>query len=401
MSFDFDPLQQQLQSINRSSFSDDVARAQILVAAQALCHRLETPLEWVQRMTWQEPNLNLCLKIADDLQLFKTLGQRDSPAKTGAELAASSEAEPALLERILRHLASKQVINEIPGNEVKYSATELSKALSTPEGGSGIRQTATLHTTMLSHVPGYLESTGYRVPTDPRNAPFQQCVGKPGHTYFEWMQEPRNKEAADNMNLLMKFMTQNRKSWMDVFKPDNLLKQDEDPKAPVLVDIGGGFGTDVLDFHRRFPDFSGRIILQELPAVIASGREKNPDLISKGIECQEHDFFTPEPVQGALLYFLGSILHDWPDQEARKILRNIVPAMRKGYSKLLLSENIIPATGCHPHHSAIDLSMMVLFGAQERTEAHWKDLLESEGLTLVAVHTVPSCLKSVIVAEKK
>ena len=73
--------------------------------------------------------------------------------------------------------------------------------------------------------------------------------------------------------------------------------------------------------------------------------------------------------------------------------------MARGYSKLLLSENVIPATDCHPHLSAIDLSMMILFGSQERTDKHWKELLASEGLDLVAIHTIPSCLKSVLEAE--
>ena len=97
---------------------------------------------------------------------------------------------------------------------------------------------------------------------------------------------------------------------------------------------------------------------------------------------------------------MGSVLHDWPDDEARDILRNVVPAMTEGYSKLLLSENVIPPTGCHPHLSALDLTMMTLFGSQERTEGHWRRLLESEGLKLVAVHTIPSCLKSVLEAER-
>ena len=74
--------------------------------------------------------------------------------------------------------------------------------------------------------------------------------------------------------------------------------------------------------------------------------------------------------------------------------------MTKECSTLLLSENVIPATGCHPHLSALDLTMMTLFGSQERTEEHWEELLESEGLKLVKVHSIPSCLKSVLEVEK-
>ena len=96
---------------------------------------------------------------------------------------------------------------------------------------------------------------------------------------------------------------------------------------------------------------------------------------------------------------MGSVLHDWPDTEARKIFRNIAPAMRKGFSKLLLSENVIPPFDCHPHLSALDLTMMTLLGSQERTEDHWRELLMLEGFKLVAIHSIPSCLKSVLEAE--
>ena len=47
-------LLEQIQSIDRPSLSDESTRVRILMAARALCQRLETPFEWVQRMTWQE-----------------------------------------------------------------------------------------------------------------------------------------------------------------------------------------------------------------------------------------------------------------------------------------------------------------------------------------------------------
>lgn len=125
--------------------------------------------------------MNVCLKIADDLQLFKQLGQRASRPKTAAELAGSSHADPALLERILRHLAGKGVI---AGDGGSYRATELSETLASPEGSSGIRHVATIAIPVLQHVPEFLKSTQYKVPTDNRNNPFQHAVAKPGEWNF-------------------------------------------------------------------------------------------------------------------------------------------------------------------------------------------------------------------------
>ena len=54
MNFDTAHLLDQLRSVNRTSLSDEDARLQVLSAARALCRRLETPYEWVLRMTWEE-----------------------------------------------------------------------------------------------------------------------------------------------------------------------------------------------------------------------------------------------------------------------------------------------------------------------------------------------------------
>lgn len=68
---------------------------------------------------------------------------------------------------------------------------------------------------------------------------------------------------------------------MDVFSPKDLLEKARDSDAPVLVDIGGGIGTDVVEFCRRYPNYPGRIVLQELPAVVASAQEKTIGLLNQ------------------------------------------------------------------------------------------------------------------------
>ena len=95
-------------------------------------------------------------------------------------------------------------------------------------------------------------------------------------------------------------------------------------------------------------------------------------------------------------YFLGSVLHDWSDEDAKRILDNVAKAMKPGYSTLLLSENVMPDAGCHPHLSAMDMTMMTLLASKERSEGDWHRLLGNAGLKIVMVHTIPSCLKSVL-----
>lgn len=66
---------------------------------------------------------------------------------------------------------------------------------------------------------------------------------------------------------------------------------------PLLVDVGGGRGHDLLGFKHRFPYHPGRLILEELPSVINDARA-----LDKDIEKVEHDFFRAQPVKGKMHY---------------------------------------------------------------------------------------------------
>lgn len=74
---------------------------------------------------------------------------------------------------------------------------------------------------------------------------------------------------------------------------NNGMKKDEKDEV-LLVDVGGGIGHDLLEFKKKIPDISGRLVLQDQPHVI-----RQIDQISNGIESIAHDFFTPQPIKGA------------------------------------------------------------------------------------------------------
>ena len=70
--------------------------------------------------------------------------------------------------------------------------------------------------------------------------------------------------------------------------------------------------------------------------------EKNlPEKYRGRVRFQQHDFFTPQPIKDADIYFLRFILHDWPDEECISILRNLVPALKNG-AKILINEMVLP-----------------------------------------------------------
>jgi hypothetical protein len=101
---------------------------------------------------------------------------------------------------------------------------------------------------------------------------------------------------------------------------------------------------------------------------------------------------------GARAYYMHSVLHDWPDELCRKILANIVAAMRPGHSKVLVNENVIPDTGAYWETTSLDLIMMEI-GSGERTERQWHALLESAGLKIIKIWTAQRGVESLIECE--
>ena len=103
---------------------------------------------------------------------------------------------------------------------------------------------------------------------------------------------------------------------------------------------------------------------------------------------------------GARVYYYAHILHDWSDEACARILRQVKPAMEPGYSKILLSEAILPDTGCSLLGAGLDIQMMGMHAGMERTMAQWKSLLEGEGFRIVKFWTAPGGIgEGVVEAE--
>ena len=96
---------------------------------------------------------------------------------------------------------------------------------------------------------------------------------------------------------------------------------------------------------------------------------------------------------------MHSILHDWSDENGQKILQNLVPAMKPGYSKILINENVIPDTNAYWETTSLDIIMMSVFASTERTEGHWRRLVESAGLKVTKIWTAQRGVESLIECE--
>ena len=164
----------------------------------------------------------------------------------------------------------------------------------------------------------------------------------------------------------------------------------------LLVDVGGGLGDDLEELRAKCPALAERrLVLQELPEVV----RKVPPEKRHAFEPMAHDFFKPQPVAGAAAYYMHSCLHDWDDAAVVRILRQFVPAMRRGVSRVLVHENVVPETGAPWDITSLDWLLFVLLGSGERTEAEWKRLAQEVGLQVVKVWNFDKRCQSIVEME--
>lgn len=231
---------------------------------------------------------------------------------------------------------------------------------------------------VLSRFSEYFQQNGFKNPWDAYDGPFQYAMGTKLH-YFEYLQStPRLQEA---FNTTMGIQRMNRgEEWFEFYPVDQKLQVKADTQ-PLMVDVGGGLGHDLIAFKEKFSTLPGKLMVQDLPVVIGDIKGLPP-----GIEGMAHDFFQPQPVRGAKAYYLRSVLHDWPDKQAREILANIRAAMDKD-SILLINENALPEANVPLYPAQLDLHMMVFFSSLDRTLTQFKDLLTASGFEVAGVYT--------------
>lgn len=158
------------------------------------------------------------------------------------------------------------------------------------------------------------------------------------------------------------------------------------------MDAGGGM--DLLELKEKHPELPGKLILQDRPEVISTVTS------GEGVfESMPHDFFTPQPVKDARAYHLYSVLHDWGDDDCVRILEQLKPAIRQEYSRVLINEIIVPSQNPTWPITSMDQLVSVLGAMRERTEVHWRSILERAGFKIVQVYSYGLGTESLIEAE--
>ena len=274
--------------------------------------------------------------------------------RSAGDLARDAGVAPGPLTRVLRGLAAEEVLEE--GADGRFALAPLGTALGDLEG-----QILARGALYYSAAAGLLDAVR------DGGVPFERVHGE---RFFDHLGRNPADEAAFQASMAARAEREAR----DVVAAYDFAGLER------LVDVGGGRGVLLSAILRSAPGLRG--VLLDRPAAIPGARERLAAAgLSARADCVEGDFFASVPA-GADAYLLSRVIHDWGDEDAVRILATCRAAMPAG-ARLLLVEAVLPerASGA-PEAIRMDLHMLVLFGARERTEAEYAALLAAAGLEL-------------------
>ena len=148
-----------------------------------------------------------------------------------------------------------------------------------------------------------------------------------------------------------------------------------------VVDVGGGNGALLAQVLTAAPGARG-VLVDLGAAVVDAPRVFDAAGVADRAEVFVGDFFDQIP-QGGDVYLLKSVLHDWDDERAVRLLSRCRAAMDPG-GAIVVVEPVLPDTAAPEAAGKVmsDLNMLVNTGGQERTEAEYSALFTAAGLRL-------------------
>ncbi|KAL2056632.1 hypothetical protein ABVK25_003026 [Lepraria finkii] len=367
---------------------DLAARTRLVDRIAQLQRAVETPAERTFKMRFAFLQ-QFAIRILIENGTFTTLCAKGDPKITTEELSQATGGNKLLIERLMRLLAAVGVIDEIAENTYKPNA--VTHFMNQPGFIGAEKHHFDLHTSVGVRMIEYMR-TGAGVEQF-NDEPGKQPPWEYSHNGKSfWKSLEEDPECKQDFDLYMAARRQGDlvPEWFQLYPvgqelvptTGNNVRSLKTGKDDVLfVDVAGGLGHDVTKFRAYFPQLPGRCVLQDLPKTIAQVR-KNPP---QGVELMEYDFFTPQPVKGARIYFFRNIAHDWSDLRCSEIFSHTIAAMDKEYSRILFEDFVLPSTGATYRSASMDVHMLFSLAGIERTEGHWRELLRGLGLEIVKI----------------
>ncbi|KAI1117049.1 S-adenosyl-L-methionine-dependent methyltransferase [Nemania sp. NC0429] len=313
--------------------------------------------------------------------------------QTFAEMAAQAGLPEPKVKRLVRFAVTQRIFKEPRPGVVTHSAASrlLAEdpfvhdfvATCTDELWQAAAQTCNA----LTRHPGSEEpgETGFTVANH---------TDKPIHTFLE-ENPPRSIRFANMMRAFTTGSAFDLKYVTD-FYPWEL------HEGGTVVDVGGSRGCVCVELARKFPTL--KFIVQGLEPVIEDARSHVPPDVAGRVAMEVHDFFLPQPVVGADVYFFRWIFHNWSDKYTVKILQSLVPALKPG-AKIIINDAVLLEPGKMPRPlearvRSFDVVMGTIQNAKERVLDEWIDLFRraDERFVFEGATSPPGSQLSILVA---
>lgn len=282
-------------------------------------------------------------------------------AKSSEELAAATGTHAPTLYRLMRALVSVGLFTETDGG--RFELTPVGAAL---QSSAGSARSMTIH---LLEKPSWQAWGELMHSVRTGETGFLHAHGMEVFPYYS-----QHPESAAPFN---EAMTELSKIVCDAVAR----AYDFSPYAKV-VDVGGGHGSLLAAILKASPQTEG--VLFDIPQVV-EGARRGPlaaEELAGRAEIVEGDFFTSVP-EGGDAYVMKHIIHDWDDERAIVILKNINRVIKPGGKLLLIEQVITPDGGTFSTGS--DLHMLIMTGGRERTEEEYRTLFAAAGFELTRV----------------
>ncbi|KAF9465675.1 S-adenosyl-L-methionine-dependent methyltransferase [Collybia nuda] len=308
--------------------------------------------------------LSAAIGFVVDVNIPEILNEAPNHSLHAKDIASAAGCDTSHVSRVLRYLATRHIFREVTPDV--FANNKLSSSLLKGNGKSlGELQAKPLEKYENSGNAAFVgHLIGEGLKSSSSMIEFLKSSGKAGHSPFsmawgtekrlwDWYAEPDNGWRFGRFVAAMQFVAQTYKDsiFQNAFNWKSLKSTD------VIVDVGGNMGTVSLAIAKMFPET--KFVIQDLPPVIEGAKpfwQANfPEAIENGrVKLEAHDFFQPQPVKGAAVYFCRFIIQDWPDSECIKILKRIREAAGPS-SKLILFEIGIPYACADPTRYTADV----------------------------------------------
>ncbi|KAG6817821.1 hypothetical protein H0H87_003229 [Tephrocybe sp. NHM501043] len=339
-------------------------KALIVAAAAQILATVRSPVEMLQEYS---PGMyfTTTLGFVVDVNIPEILNEGGPEGVHVKDISAQNGIDPSYIARILRFLATRHIFREVSPD--RFANNRISSLLYKNKNLAAIKADPEAR---FDEAPmaGFISSSADEAlissvhfsefVQNPTKAAAAFNIGlKTEAKMWEWYEEPGNEWRARRFAAAMAFGIGRYpgKVFVDGVGADNLKDGD------VVVDVGGSVGSCTLQLYKAAPNLN--YVVQDLdkqivaaagfwqesaPEAVPSGRVKlqgrkvslcGVQIINYHLPYTAHNFFTPQPVKGAAVYFLRVVIHDWPDHDAKTILQHLRDAASET-SKLVIFDTL-------------------------------------------------------------